>query len=124
MRAQRSLPTTDEDSQPFWDACGRHELQIQRCDACGYYVYFPGPICRKCGSSELTWTLMSGRGTVYSFVVVHHVVTPRFPPDQPYVVAWVELAEQPPVRLLTNIVDCQPEQVHIGQQVAVRFEDL
>ena len=31
-------------------------------------------------------------------------------------------AEDPMVRLTTNIVDCDPETVHIGQEVAVRFE--
>ena len=122
--AERPLPVADADSQPFWDACSRHELRLQRCDACGHFVYFPAPACRECGSHDLTWTRVSGRGTVYTFVVVHHVVTPGFPPDQPYVVAWIELEAQPGLRVLSNVVDCPPESVHIGQAVELRFEDL
>jgi uncharacterized OB-fold protein len=124
MQVDRPLPVTDPDSQPFWDACARHELRIQRCGACGFYCHFPGPVCRRCGSHDLGWPLVSGRGTVYTFVVVHHVVTPGFPPDQPYVIAWVELAEQEGLRVPTNIVGCRPEDVHIGQEVEVTFEDV
>jgi uncharacterized OB-fold protein len=124
MPLERPLPATDLDSLPFWQACSHHELKLQRCDACGYYVYFPAPACRRCGSTKLTWTRLSGQGTVYTFVVVHHVVTPGFPPDQPYVVAWIELPEQAALRLLSNVVGCPPHSVYIGQKVAVSFEDV
>jgi uncharacterized OB-fold protein len=67
---------------------------------------------------------LSGQGIVYTFVVVHHVVTPGFPPDQPYVVAWIELPEQAALRLLSNVVGCPPHSVYIGQKVAVSFEDV
>lgn len=123
-RPERPLPEMDPDSQPFWDACARHELRIQRCDDCGWYSHFPGSACRRCGSSALTWTRVSGKGSVYTFVVVHHVVTPGFPPDQPYVIAWVELDEQEALRIPTNIVGCAPESVYIGQPVEVLFEDV
>lgn len=122
--AAKPLPTADEDSRGYWEACRKHELQIQHCDACDYYIHFPRPRCPRCGSATLSWKRVSGRGTVYSFVVTHHVVTPGFAPDKPYVVAWVELPEQRALRMLTNIVESPPEAVRLGMPVEVVFEDL
>jgi len=120
---ERPSPIVDEHSQPFWDACRQHELRVQRCSQCLNFQYFPGAICRVCASAELVWPLVSGSATVYSFVVVHHVVTPGFPSDQPYVVAWMELPEQAGLRILSNVVDCPVGEVHIGLPVEVAFLD-
>jgi uncharacterized OB-fold protein len=79
---------------------------------------------RRHKTNKLTWTRLAGQGIVYTFVVVHHVVTPGFPADQPYVVAWIELAEQAGLRLLSNVVGCPPETVYIGQEVELCFEDV
>jgi uncharacterized OB-fold protein len=40
----------------------------------------------------------------------------------PYVVALVDLEEGP--RVMTNIVDCEPDAVHIGLPVRARFETV
>jgi uncharacterized protein len=58
---------------------------------------------------------------VASFTVNHQ----RWEPDLevPYVMALVELEEQPDVRLVTNVVDCRPEFVRIGMPVTVTFEE-
>jgi len=119
----RPTPIEDDISRPFWDACRQHELRVQRCEVCHNFQYFPGPICRACASTDLTWSAVSGLGTVYSFVVVHNVVTPGFPPDQPYVVAWIELPEQRGLRLLSNVVDCPLNDVRIDLRVEVAFLD-
>ena len=65
---------------------------------------------------------MSGRGKVYSFIVTHHVVTPGFEDDAPYVVALVELEEQAGLRLVTNIVGCSPGDVRVGMPVEPVFD--
>jgi acetyl-CoA acetyltransferase len=64
--------------------------------------------------------VVSGRATVVAFTVNAHPWLPAFEP--PYVVANVALAEDPTVRLTTNIIGCEPGQVHIGQEVVVRFD--
>ncbi|MBB3751539.1 putative OB-fold protein [Mycolicibacterium sp. BK634] len=46
---------------------------------------------------------------------------PGFEP--PYIVAIVEIAEQPDVRLITNVVDVEPEDMSVGLEVEVFFED-
>ena len=80
----------------------------------------PVPICPRCRSRNWEPSLVSGRGTVIGFTVNAHPWLPGF--DPPYVIANVALAEDVDVRLTTNIVGCDPGQVGIGQQVAVRFE--
>ena len=64
--------------------------------------------------------MVSGRATVVGYTVNAHQWHPDLEP--PYVIAVVALAEDPGVRLTTNIVGCEPDEVHIGQEVAVRFE--
>ncbi len=63
---------------------------------------------------------MSGRATVVGFTVNHHQWIPGF--EVPYSIAIVALEEDPSVRLTTNVVGCDPDDVHIGQEVTVRFE--
>jgi uncharacterized OB-fold protein len=63
---------------------------------------------------------VSGRATVATFTVNEHTWLPGFPP--PYVIAIVEIAEEPDVRLTTNIMDCAVSEVHIGMPVEVLFE--
>jgi uncharacterized OB-fold protein len=61
---------------------------------------------------------MSGRGTVYSFTVVHKGEG-QFSGAAPYVLAYVELDEGP--RLMTNIVDCDEQGLRIGLPVVAVF---
>jgi uncharacterized OB-fold protein len=65
---------------------------------------------------------VSGHGTVFTFTVNRHQYHPDVPP--PYVIAIVELAEQPGLRFTTNIVDCDPDEVTIGMPVTVTFEPI
>lgn len=46
---------------------------------------------------------------------------PGFEP--PYIVAMVEIAEEPGVRLISNVVDVEPADMRIGLEVDVFFED-
>ncbi len=119
---KRPLPRIDEESKGFWEACRRHELYVQRCRACGTQRYYPRALCPGCLSSETEWVRASGRGTVYSFTVMHQNQAPGFRERVPYVLAYVELEEG--VRLLTNVVDCDPGTVRIGMAVEVVFEDV
>lgn len=114
---QRPLPVPNADTAPFWDGCARETLTVQRCDDCGTRQFPPRPFCTACRSAALTWVAASGRATVASFTVVHRAPVPAFREAVPYVLALVDLAEGP--RMMTNLVDCDPGSVRIGQ--AVRF---
>lgn len=79
-------------------------------------------MCLSCQSSSVEPAELSGRGTVYSFAVVERAFHPGFVQYLPYVVALVELVEQPGLRMFTNIVDCDPSELAVGDPVEVVFE--
>ena len=107
----------------FWDAAREHRLVIQHCDSCGTFVHWPQLLCPRCHGDALSPAEVSGKGTVYSFTVVHHLFNPAFAEDVPYALVLVELAEQPGLRLLANVVGCPNEALRIGMAVEVTFED-
>jgi uncharacterized OB-fold protein len=113
----------NETTRFFWDGAREHKLLIQRCDECGFYIHWPRPLCPRCHSAKLTPTPLSGRGTVFTFTIVHHVFHPSFAEEVPYSLALVELEEQQGLRVLANIVDCPNDALRIGMPVEVTFED-
>ena len=116
----RILPRVNDENRFFWTAGEDGRLRFLRCDRCGQFLHPPSPICPNCLSKELTVTPVSGRATVATFTVNHQPWIPGY--DPPYVVALVEIDEQPSVRLMTNIVGCAPDEVRIGMPVQVTFE--
>jgi acetyl-CoA acetyltransferase/uncharacterized OB-fold protein len=119
----RPLPELTPANDWFWTSGADGRLRIQGCTECGTLVHPPVPICPNCRSRSWHPTEVSGRGTVVGFTVNTQPWLPGFDLDPPYVIANVALAEDASVRLTTNIVGCDPENVHIGQEVAVRFEE-
>jgi len=79
------------------------------------------PRCAGCGSDIIAFEPVSGRGTVETFTVVHRSFLPGFG-DEPYVLAWIALPEQPGLRVFGNITGCAPEVVRIGMPVTLWFE--
>ena len=122
IRETRPAPAPDDISRFFWDGAAEGRLLVQRCLACGRYQYPPDIICTYCQSETLEAAQVSGRGTLYSFVVVDRAFHPGFVPHLPYVLALVDLEEQDALRLLTNIVDAEPAQLSISMPVEVTFE--
>jgi uncharacterized OB-fold protein len=116
---KRPMPRPSALTEPFWRATKEQRLVLQRCTSCGEYVWTPQMACRSCLTETLEWTEVSGRGTIYSFVVIHRAATPAF--TAPYAVVIVELEEGP--RILSDMVDVDPEAVRIGMPVEVAFED-
>ena len=119
---RKPLPRITPDNRPFWEAARRHELRLQRCDACGRFRYPPGPMCPDCLSERFEWRRVSGRGMISSWVVFHKVYFPAFAGDAPYAVVQVELEEGP--RLVSNLVGSPREEISIGMPVEVVFDDV
>ncbi len=113
-------PHPNEDSKPFWDAAAEGRFALQHCDDCDTVIWWPRALCPACSSFDLTWYDASGNGRVYSYTVVHRSVG-GWNAVTPYVVAYVELDEGP--RVMTNIVDCDPDAVSIDAPVRVVFHD-
>ena len=120
MPVEKPVPTLTHDSSEFWRRCSRDRLVLQRCNECGTTQYYPRNICIDCGSSKIEWVDSPGRGTVYSYTIVHRAPSAAFSQDTPYVLAIIELNEGP--RMMSNIVDCNPAEVRIGMEVEVGFE--
>jgi len=116
----RPLPELTPATEWFWSSGADGRLRIQGCRACHTLVHPPVPICPVCRSRSWEPTVVSGRGTIIGFTVNHHQWHPAFEP--PYAIAVVALEEDPGVRLTTMIVDSDPADVAIGQEVSVRFE--
>jgi len=132
MSAEILLPAIGEDEAPFFEAAKSGELRIQQCSACQRLRHPPRPMCPSCHSTDSSWTLMSGRGTIWSFVVPHPPLLPEFSHLAPYNVITVTLAEDEKIRLIGNLVNragdpinaVDPRTIRIGDEVSVVFDAL
>jgi uncharacterized protein len=116
---QRARPKPTPETQHFWDGTAQSELRLQRCDACANVYFPPRPFCPSCASRKVSVFKASGKGKLYSYVI-HHRPVPGFTP--PYSIAVVELDEGP--RMMTNVVDCDVDDVRVGMPVEVTFRAI
>lgn len=116
----RPFPRITPENAYFWTSGADGVLRFRRCGDCGHYLHPPAPRCPQCLGEDLRVEAVSGRAKVAARTVNHHPWHPAFPP--PYLIAIVEIDEAPYVRLTTQIVNCAPEEVEIGQAVRVIFE--
>ncbi len=119
---RKPLPHIDEESRPWWEAAQRHELYIQKCRDCGDLRFHPRALCTSCMSARTEWVRCKGTGKIYTFTVTNQNQAGGFRDSLPYIMAWVEVDEG--LKMLTNIVDCPPEQVKIGMPVEAVFDDV
>ncbi|MEW5810442.1 MAG: Zn-ribbon domain-containing OB-fold protein [Actinomycetota bacterium] len=110
-------PTVTVETRPFWDALAESRFVLPQCERCTAWIWYPRGFCPKCGSTDIGWHEASGRGRVYSYTVVRKSGLPGWGEVVPYVIAYIELDEGP--RVMTNIVDCEPDAVKIGSLVRV-----
>ncbi|ANG64409.1 DNA-binding protein [Marinobacterium aestuarii] len=115
----RKLPALNDDNRAFWQGGERGELLIHYCSGCARFFHPPGPICPDCASLEVDARAVSGKGTVLSYTLNYQPWIPEL--EVPYVVAIIELADQPSLRFISNVVNMDPMEVHIGMPVKVRF---
>ena len=117
----KPLPVVDAQSEPFWSACKENKLIIQKCTACGTYRYPAMHYCSNCQSDASEWVEVSGKGKVFSWIIVTHPV-PRdvWAEDVPYAVGLIELDEGP--RMVSNIIGCEHDKIEGDMPVEVIFE--
>ncbi|MGH9092079.1 MAG: Zn-ribbon domain-containing OB-fold protein [Acidimicrobiales bacterium] len=116
----RILPELTDRNRHFWQGGHDGHLVLLRCRSCGYYLHPPAPVCPRDRSTDVAPEPVSGRATVASFTVNHHPWLPGVP--LPYVIGLVEIVEQAGLRLTTDLVNCEPADVHVGMEVRVVFE--
>jgi len=114
---------TDPLTAPYFSGAARGELVITHCDACDEYVWYPQPECPRC-HGPLTWRPVTGRGRLFSWATVRRAFLPAFADQVPFVTALIALEEDPAVRLVTYVVDAEPETLSADEPVRVTFRPL
>ncbi|HVZ43585.1 MAG TPA: Zn-ribbon domain-containing OB-fold protein [Ramlibacter sp.] len=117
----KPLPALTDENRPFWEACRAGVLKLQKCE-CGHLRYPIARFCPRCLSSVFEWTPVSGRGTVFSYVVFHNAYHPGFKAALPYNAALIQLEEGP--RMYSNVVGVPNDAVKIGDAVEVTFDPV
>ncbi len=114
---RRPAPIVTDDSAFYWEAAAEGKLVAQRCGSCGVLRHPPRPMCGHCQSLEIEIVPLSGRGTLYSYAVLHHPQHPAF--DYPVLAALVDLDEG--IRLLSELADVTPADISIGMPLTAGF---
>lgn len=118
----RPLPLITEENEFFWTSGADGILRLQECRACESLIHPPAPVCRYCRSLDVGVREVSGKATLAGFTINERFSLPGL--VAPYVIAQVAIAEDPRVRLTTNIVECDPDGLELGQRVEVIFEHV
>ena len=116
---QKPTPEINDENRAFWEGCRQGELRVQKCSNCGHIRHL-SPACPQCLKAKHEWVAASGRGTVYSWIVVHQRYNRAFEEDLPYNVTIVELDEGP--RMVTSLVDVENQDIKAGTPVEVVFD--
>jgi uncharacterized protein len=117
-------PVPDALTAFFWEGVANEQLLISRCEQCRYYVHYPRPMCPRCQGTTFSPEQVSGRATLYAYTTVMQAFHPYYVGRLPYVLAVVELEEQPGLRLTTNLVDCDDAELKVGMAVEVLFREV
>lgn len=116
------LPELTPANRPYWEGAREERLMIQQCPECGTPNFPPRLACTEC-FADLEWIEADGRGTVFTYGVVNRPNLPDvFDQAVPFVVAVIELDEGP--YMLSNVVDCDPDEVDVGAAVEAVFEPV
>ncbi len=102
-----------------WFTSGK--LLVQTCNQCGTRQHPPEEICHQCGSMDLGHTELGPNGTVHSFTVAHYAVNRALADAVPYAVVLVTLDDDPSIRIIGNVIDADPGEVHIGMPVTATW---
>ena len=114
-------PLPEYGTEPYWQACNEERLVMQRCDSCNKFRWHPAPLCTHCGADGFSWQPLSGRGKIFTWTVVTHPVHPAAFEKVPYVVVEVELDEQAGLRMLSNLVDADDDDITFDAEVMVEY---
>ena len=110
----------NQDTQHFWQGLRDGKLLIQRCTACNTLRHPPQPMCEKCQSLQWDCIESAGKGTLYTYTVMHYPEIPPF--DYPNIIVLVDLDEG--VRIASQLVNCKPDAVQIGMKVEMNITEV
>ena len=120
--ATKPIPVPDAISAPFFDGAREGKLMLQHCAACNAWSFPVRERCPHCFAAKLEWRPASGRGSLYTFTIMHQVMNPGVASSVPYNVAQVDLEEG--VRMVSNVVGIGNADLRPGMKLEVVFEDV
>lgn len=113
----------DDRYEPFWDGIQQEELRLPQCNDCGGYHWYPRPVCADCGSTDIDWTAISGRGTLYTWTKVRYEFGFDFFEDNlPWYTGLVQPAEDETIHLVAALDRTADEEYQIGMELEVTFQ--
>jgi uncharacterized OB-fold protein len=115
------LPAVDDLTRDFFTT---GKLLLQQCMRCGTVQHPPEEVCYRCQGMEFRPVESAGRGTIYSFMVTHHPVSPALREAVPYNIALVQLDDYPDIRVIGNVLNVPNESLAIGMPVRAVWEDV
>ena len=118
----KPLPTVTPKTQPYWDALKAHRVDIQQCDDCQRWVFFPRLHCPYCFSKRLSWKTVSGEGELHTFTLSRVPTLPELADEVPQMLAVVQLDEG--VHINTTLVGLDEDQIKVGMRVRPVFDDI
>ena len=116
----RVHPVENHDHEHYWQGLGDGKLLIQKCDSCGTLRHPPQPMCEECQSTEWSTIESTGKGTVYTYTVMHYPEIPPF--DYPNAIVLVELEEGG--RIASQLMDCKADDIEIGMPVEMKITEV
>ena len=118
------LPQPDHETQEYWDAANNKELRIPRCTDCPTYRWPPQKTCTNCYGENVEWVKVSGRATLYTYVIVHQAVLSQWREVAPYNVVQVSIEEAPNVIITGNAIDIDNSDLKVGLPMEVVFDQV
>ncbi|MBW2287578.1 MAG: Zn-ribbon domain-containing OB-fold protein [Deltaproteobacteria bacterium] len=115
-------PMAETITLPWWEAAAEHRLVVQRCTSCEHTRLPPAPVCPQCRSEDSDWKEVSGRGEVYTYTIVHRTIVAD--QELPFFIAVIALEGAGGVRMISNLVDVNSDQIEIGLPVEIVWEDM
>lgn len=122
MDLTKPYPIATPVTEPFWRGLQNEQVQIQRCDDCGAWIFYPRSNCSNCLSENLTWHTISGEGTLHTYTVTQQPTAPHFADEVPQIIAMIDLDEG--VRLTTTLVHNSDIAIEVGARVKPVFDHV
>lgn len=119
-KINRIHPVENHDNAHFWQGLRDGKLLIQKCDDCGELRHPPQPMCEHCQSLNWSTIESKGKGTVYTYTVMHYPEIPPF--DYPNAIVLVDLEEG--VRIVSQLIGTKPDDIEIGMKVEMKLTEV
>ncbi len=118
------VPDPDFETEPFWTAVRNHEFKLQQCGPCSEFRWPPQQVCPYCQSEDHQWQTLSGKATLYTYIIITQPVFPQWREIAPYNVVQVAPDEAPNVHMVSNVVEVDNADLKIGMPLEIVYDDV